>query len=86
MIGGIITELVRLPGILWVKCIDTTYKSDSCGLYLKPITGTELIEKGDMLWWQGREAYWTPKDRSRIDVIIPRIGYSGRSKPGEVYK
>jgi hypothetical protein len=36
------------------------------------------IDEGDSLWWQGRNAYWTPKSSidHREDVKIPRIGYS----------
>lgn len=34
------------------------------------------LAAGDQIWWQDRMAYWTPKDGSRQDVAIERIGYS----------
>lgn len=40
------------------------------------ITGRPDIRVGDTVWWQGRNAYWTPADRKREDVSLNRIGYS----------
>jgi len=40
------------------------------------------ISDGDSVWWQGRKAYWTPKNhkgewiKEASDIEIPRIGYS----------
>lgn len=40
------------------------------------------ISEGDSVWWQGRNAYWTPKNhkgewiKEACDIAIPRIGYS----------
>lgn len=35
------------------------------------------IEVGDVVWWQGKDLLWTPKDKRFTDRIVPRIGYAG---------
>jgi hypothetical protein len=33
----------------------------------KNILIKRYMQPGDIVWWQGRKAYWTPKDRSLPD-------------------
>ncbi len=40
------------------------------------------VVPGDSIWWQGREAMWTPADRSQIDVHFARYGYSFDPRKG----
>lgn len=66
--------------------------NDFCAVYVERNETSERIKKGDSLWWQGRSVMWTPPE-NRVkepntlkcgvdyDIEIPRIGYSGVSRP-----
>ena len=82
MVGGTIIDIVKVsPGKWWVNCGQHFDRNtpDQCAIYLNP--GKESPDVGDALWWQGRSAYWTPADRSRVDVRLDRIGFSGVPHP-----
>ena len=82
MVGGTIIDIVKVaPDKWWVNCAENFARRvpDQCAIYLNP--QGEPIDVGDGLWWQGRDAVWTPADRSRQDVRLPRIGYSGVAHP-----
>jgi hypothetical protein len=82
MVGGTIIDIVAVnPEKWWVNCAEHFGRRtpDQCAIYLNP--SGERPEVGDGLWWQGASAYWTPADRSRVDVALPRIGFSGVPHP-----
>jgi sugar lactone lactonase YvrE len=84
MVGGIIIDIVKIsPEKWWLNCVETGLGSgagrQTCAIYVNPIG--EPVEVGDNLWWQGGHAYWTPDGRSRTDVKLPRIGFSGVPHP-----
>jgi hypothetical protein len=84
MVGGIIIDIVKVSDAKWwVNCVETGTSSqagkETCAIYVNPIG--EPIDVGDNLWWQGDQAMWTPDDRSRADVRLPRIGFSGVPHP-----
>jgi hypothetical protein len=84
MVGGIIIDIVQVsPSKWWVNCVDTGLSSgagkETCAIYLDP--QGEPVDVGDNLWWQGNHAMWTPADRARTDVRLPRIGFSGVPHP-----
>lgn len=84
MVGGIIIDIVKVnQAKWWLNCVETGLGSgagkDTCAIYVNP--QDEPIEVGDNLWWQGSYAYWTPDDRARTDVKLPRIGFSGVPHP-----
>jgi len=35
-----------------------------------------VIVPGDKLWWQGRWAMWTPRDKHVVELKLKRIGFS----------
>lgn len=84
MVGGIIIDIVKVhEKRWWLNCLETGNGSgagkETCAIYVNPIG--EPVDVGDNLWWQGENAYWTPADKSRVDVKLPRIGYSGVPHP-----
>ena len=76
MVGGIVIEVAWRGYKVFVDCHDTHYR-DTCAIYVERNEDSEQIEVGDRLWWQGGSAMWTPADESRMEVRIPRVGYSG---------
>lgn len=82
MVGGEVKEIIAVGDKLWVNVRGTrTEAGQECAIYVKPTDDAMNVCVGDTLWWQGGWALWTPKDRSREDVKIPRIGYSGVRRP-----
>jgi hypothetical protein len=71
MVGGKIASIWRQADRIRIIAQD---RHDFCAIHIEPTD--EPIVVGDDIWWQGRVALWTPADRSRIDVHLPRIGYS----------
>jgi hypothetical protein len=71
MVGGKIIEIRKLAEKTLVWCIDNY---DECAVYVAAVPAE--ARPGDSFWWQGRHAYWTPKDRSKVDVPLDRIGFS----------
>ena len=73
MVGGIVVDMWRWePDYISVVVRDT----DLICLRLDKEDNSLGISRGDSLWWQGDIALWTPKDRSLVDVRIPRQGNS----------
>jgi hypothetical protein len=81
MVGGEVIETVKADGRVWVNCRDRTYPKDACAIYVERNADAEQIAHGDGVWWQGGYAMWTPADRRFTDRKIPRIGFSGVSRP-----
>ena len=80
MVGGKVVEVATVPkrGLLWVRVADRPYKKlEYCSVLVQQDAESEKIEIGDSLWWQCGMAYWTPQDRSRVDVRLKKIGGSG---------
>lgn len=91
MIGGIVTKTIALPGKVWVECVESNDGcNDKCAIYVDRTANAERVKPGDSFWWQGGFAMWTPfenKGKSGgkagldYDIRIPRIGFSGVSRP-----
>ena len=86
MVGGIVIEVAWFEGKVFVDLRDSQ-RSQRCAIYVKRNADSEQIEFGDRLWWQGDVAFWTPQGEARVDVRIPRVGYSGvelyRNEPAD---
>ena len=91
-VGGEVIGIVRCIDRIWVNTLDAS--NTECATYVERNETSEKIQPGDALWWQGREAMWTPernraytgehpKRKSGVDydIRIPRIGYSGVKEP-----
>lgn len=82
MVGGTIIDIVKVrDDKWWVNCVETFTRRvpEQCAIYVNPLH--ERLDVGDGFWWHGDFAYWTPRDRSRVDVKLPRIGLSGVVHP-----
>lgn len=78
-VGGTVIDIVPVsPSKLWVNTMDRG-SLHHVAVYCDP--QGEPIDVGDSLWWQSGKCYWTPRDRSRQDVPLPKIGYSGVAHP-----
>lgn len=89
MIGGVVIEACDVPdrgdGIrrIYVECKDMTY-GDVGGVHVEKSADADQIQPGDSVWWQGRTVFWTPQDRSRVEVELIRVGTCGMRHPYEV--
>ena len=81
-VGGKVIEVIDCGSKLWVNTEDHGHE---CAVYVERNAASLNIQPRDSLWWQGRDAYWTPKHRAvkmpYFDHAIPRIGFSGVSRP-----
>ena len=83
MVGGKVINIVKLKDSTWVQCVDRTYSEQTCAIR---VADAKEMKVGDSLWWQGRQAFWTPKpDDGREDIKLERIGYSHSTIPDEVF-
>ena len=89
MVGGTVVEICEFEGKYWVNVRDNR---DECAIFVEKNEDSDKVEIGDGLWWQGRDAFWTPQDFKgasekgmsggvHYDIKIPRIGYSGVPHP-----
>lgn len=97
MVGGTVTETIALPDKVWINTVDShERRNDHCAIYVERTEQALRIKPGDSVWWQGGFAMWTPysnlpsvrgKDAPHqrggvdYDIRIPRIGFSGVSRP-----
>jgi len=81
-VSGNIVQIYEGTDRLWVNTHD---HGDYCAVFIEKTENK--IELGDTLWWQGGKAFWTPKDKSVVEVPINRIGCSGVNHPlGKEYE
>lgn len=84
MIGGNVIETIVLPDRVWVNCKERNSTSE-CAIYVENTPKSRSISEGDIVWWQGGYAMWTPKSNggayAKSDIRLNRIGCSGVSRP-----
>ncbi len=85
MIGGTIIQIQLCENDVWLDVQDTTYPKEFCAIYVARNADSERIRVGDSIWWQGKKAFWTRKDRTIIEKEIPRTSASGVSTPPEMF-
>lgn len=83
MVGGTVIETIDTGTKVWINCKDN---NDKCAIYVKRDSKSLCISEGDMIWWQGQNAYWTAKNRQdktigKVDESLERIGNSGVDRP-----
>lgn len=101
MIGGTVTEVLKLKDRIWVNCVEDNSES-KCAIYVVRNDKSENIKPSDSVWWQGSWAMWTPykyrgndprkpsyvkgrKAGKEYDIKLQRIGSSGVSRPLNEY-
>ena len=64
MVGGIVKEVLWKVNKIWVNCSDPNHPDahNDCAIYVARNATSERIKPGDHLWWQGRQAMWTPQE------------------------
>ncbi len=83
MVGGTVFETRTEGGRIWLN-VRSNYppkRPDECAIYVERNQDSERIRLGDSVWWQGRNVFWTRKDRSIVERAIPRASYSGVDLP-----
>jgi len=74
-VGGVVKEVLQLPEKIW---INTNDGSSDCAIYVERDSNSQRVKTGDIVWWQGSEAYWTTEDRqTEIETVLNRRGFSG---------
>lgn len=87
-VGGRVLEVLPHKNRYWVNTQDGAPGTE-CAIFVEKNATSDQIKKGDSLWWQGRDAFWTPaavregEAEGESDIAIPRIGYSGVSRPAQ---
>lgn len=94
MIGGKVIETIVLPDKVWVNCKERPEYSTTCAIYVENDARARCISEGDVVWWQGGRAMWTPRRNNRAnsggkcgrdyDIQLKRIGFSGVNRPEPV--
>jgi len=86
-IGGIVIEVIRIPGQSFMWCNTKEYikgttppvlRGEECAVWVA--AGYDVLP-GDKLWWRGQRCCWTDLKRGIIEEWIPRRGYSGGQRP-----
>lgn len=76
MVGGKVIEVRIVDDKMRIWCAGVRGdEPHELAVYVKPYADCK-VQPGDDIWWQGNKVYWTPADRSVIDVPLPKIGYS----------
>lgn len=105
MVGGLVIEIAE---VMWdggrrvyLNCREQVWSSkerrkvptkNTCAIFVEMDERAPYVELGDMVWWQGGIAFWTPRDRSDeslaaltlalgitnpVEVELRRVGASG---------
>lgn len=95
--GGIVVETIICPnGRVWINTKEKEYYRSECAIYVKDSPQARCVAVGDSVWWQGNQAFWTPKDKcgkpierkdgkcNVANVVLERIGFSGVKRPAQL--
>lgn len=82
MVGGTVIETIDMGNRVWINCKE---RNDVCAINVVRNVDALIVCPGDQIWWQGRNAFWTPQNAAKgiFDITIPRIGYSGAVRPAQ---
>lgn len=87
MVGGIVIETIDCLDKVWVNTREQR-GTQECAIYVARTVESLSISEGDVVWWQGNHAMWTPRSLSNkgkpllfVDKKLKRIGSSGVPRP-----
>lgn len=83
MVGGRVIETLDTGDRVWVNCRE---RDSTTAIYLERTFEARSISPGDIIWWQGKYAFWTPKVGGFHDRRLTRIGGSGVHRPAVVVR
>lgn len=72
-IGGKVTDKQMTDETV---SVNTNDGHEDCAVSMVRNADSEMVKAGDVVWWQSGQCYWTPKDKSRAEVKIEKVGYS----------
>lgn len=81
MIGGTVIETKPGSDNIGVVVVEDQF-GERLEINVEATAEARSISPGDVVWWQGRKAYWSPKNQDSDffdgveDVPLYRIGYS----------
>jgi hypothetical protein len=73
-VGGTVINVYDEESRRRITVRDEPPYSDVTSIYVR--LTKDVIKPGDIVWWQGEWALWTPKTGEFEDRKIQRIGYS----------
>lgn len=87
MVGGTVVEAIPCEvdgqSRVWINVRDP--REHECAIYVKGTPQARSVSPGDLIWWQGPWAMWTPRTSSGTspfsDHRLSRIGCSGVGRP-----
>lgn len=68
------------PACVWIDVQDDRGR-ETCAIYVECTNESRSVSVGDVIWWQGRTAYWTPKSGAFKERELRRRGFSGVGRP-----
>lgn len=80
MIGGVIIDILTKGETTLLWCMNR--ENDEGAIFVK--NEAEMPEVGDRVWWQGHQAFWTPKDERFVERVLQRVGYNFDPRRGLV--
>lgn len=98
MIGGTVIDTLVLADKVWINVQDKAPSTETCAIYVDKEARALCVSEGDMIWWQGGYALWTPKkhrvsceESERLghkcgihyEIKLKRRGFSGVGRPKE---
>lgn len=88
MVGGLVREVLVLEDRVWINTFEAKNPKVELAIEVKREPAAECIDMGDSIWWQQKNAYWTPVGKAFSDYRLERLGSSGvpRPHPAEVEK
>jgi hypothetical protein len=78
-VGGKVIETIPCDDVVWINTKEQHFGGE-CAIYVKNTPAALSISEGDSVWWQGKWAMWTPKNRAFADYKLERVGGSGISR------
>ena len=79
-VGGIVVNVINCNDRLWINTRERNYPNDEgTAIYVKKPNAEKMPMVGDMVWWQGNKAFWTPRgatENKDIEIELERSGYS----------
>lgn len=79
-VGGNVIETIPVGDRVWINTRERQ-SGHECAIFVEATNESRSVSPGDMLWWQGSVAYWTPANKAFIERRLQRIGYSGVKRP-----
>ena len=79
MIGGTVIETIVYDGLVWINVKDD---NDWCAINVEACDKARCVSEGDIVWWQGGFAYWSPRCVDGTGThTLKKVGNSGAPRP-----